>query len=517
MTNQIIKILKSTGPTRSSVIVKKLVEGYNISAEAARQRVSRAKTPIMKFPTLLLPKNEKFIYLDQQYKSELFWKNFHNALRETNTIYALAIDGLINRGGIIEADEFAVISGAPLISQKQVCSDRVMDNLTDAGIIKKESDGKKEYISISCEELFLPNVNHCRTLRLTEGIILDGVREWARNLGLASYNKIVIRGDSEKREVGPFMWDLTGPSYILPVRGKKYEEGTLLGEYRQGSLVVDVFAQGVFKEKDIGYFVRKIKTLQRSLPNLRFMPILIAEGFDSQATNYGRREGIILATMNNIFGNDIAESMKMLIETLNNAAAVTAKNPEKLTKLLNQLLKIEGTTNNLRGVLFELICVYLAKHGGASVSYSVKATNPENGDTADIDILQVFGREKCTAIECKGKGPGGIVTLAEVQDWKRRLAIFLRHLNNREDFREASISFEIWTTGTFSPDALILLKKEKKLRITNPIDWKEGKDILDIAITCKEKGITDALKTHYLNHPLSSNAVEQKNGARKRT
>ncbi len=507
MTKEILEILKSTGPTRSSVIVKKLIEEYNISAATARQRVFRAKKPIMKFSPLLLPKREDFVYLEREFNTQLFWQNFYNAMSETNSIYALAIDGLINRGGIIEADEFAVISGAPIALKKQVCSDRVMDNLAEAGIIEKKLDGGKEYISIACKEFFIPNINHCRTLRLTEGIILDSVRKWARNLGLASYNKIVIRGDSEKREVGPFMWDLTGPSYILPVRGKKYEEGTLLGEYRQGSLVVDVFAQGVFKEKDIGYFVRKIKTLQRSLPNLRFMPILIAEGFDSQATNYGRQEGIILATMNNIFGDDIAESMKMLIETLNNAVAIAVKNPEKLTKLLNQLLKIEGTTNNLKGVLFELICVYLAKHGGASVSYSVKATNPENGDTADIDILQVFGREKCTAIECKGKGPGGIVTLAEVQDWKRRLAIFLRHLNNREDFREASISFEIWTTGTFCKDAIDFLENEKHVRAKYPIDWKDGKDILDMAITRKQKGIADALKTHYLNHPLSSNAV----------
>ncbi len=496
--NQIIKILESTGPTRSSIIVKKLEEEYNISAEAARQRVFRAKEPIMKFPIPLLPKRESFVYLKDQRNTEQFWQNFHTAMRETNSIYALAIDGLINRGGMVETGEFSVISGAPIRLKKQVCVDMVIRNMTNAGVIGKESEGEKEYISIIRDELFEPNIYRCRTLRLAEDILLGGMRKWARNLGFASYDSITIRGDSAKRQVGQFMWDLTGPSYIFPLRGPKS---------KQGFFVADVFAQGKLKKADIEYFVRKTQLLKASLPNIRFMPILVAEAFDSSALKYGKGIGVILASINNIFGDDIANSMKTLIETLDNAVKIATGNPNKLITLLNDLSKIEGALGNLKGVFFELICVYLAKQNATSVDYSVKAIDPKTGKKAEMDILQFVKKTKCTAIECKGKGPGGIVSEDEVRNWIKRLPTFRAHIRDQDRFSEYTISFEIWTTGIFSLEAIDLLKKEKYGRVKYPIDWKEGKDILDMAKESKEKRIADALRQHYINHPLSSNAV----------
>ncbi len=494
MTNQILKILKSTGPTRSSVIVKKLGK-YNISAATARQQISRAKDPIIKFPIQLLPKRESFVYLKDQRHTEQFWPNFHNAMRETNTVYASAIDGLINRGGMVETGEFSVISGAPIRLKKQVCVDMVIGNLIKSGVIEKEYYGEKEYISIIRDELFEPNINHCRTLRLAEDIILAGMHEWARNIGLASYNKILVRGDLKKPKVGQFMWDLTGPSYILGLCGKKS---------KQGFLVVDVFAQGIFKETDIKYFVKKVRLLQASVPNIRFIPILIAEGFDSSALKYGKGFGIMPASIKNIFGSQVAQSIQTLIQTLNKAAEIATGNPEKLVKLLEDLFKIEGAAGNLRGVLFELICVYLAKIDGGSVYHSVRAIDPKTGKQGEIDVLHVFEQTKCIAIECKGKGPGGIVNECEVRDWIKQLPVFRAYLNNQDRFRESVISFEIWTTGTFSKDAINLLKKEKSGRVKNLIDWKEGKDVLNISKKGKQKGITDALNQHYLKHPLAS-------------
>jgi hypothetical protein len=38
-------------------------------------------------------------------------------------------------------------------------------------------------------------------------VILDGVGKWARKLGLASYNSIVIRGEDKLRQAGQFKLD----------------------------------------------------------------------------------------------------------------------------------------------------------------------------------------------------------------------------------------------------------------------------------------------------------------------
>ena len=77
---------------------------FGLSPEAARKRVSRIRPPIHTFPVGLLPKREAFVYHYKDRKTERFWRNFHNDLRETESVYAAAIDGLLARGGIVAAE-----------------------------------------------------------------------------------------------------------------------------------------------------------------------------------------------------------------------------------------------------------------------------------------------------------------------------------------------------------------------------------------------------------------------------
>ena len=81
----------------------------------------------------------------------------------------------------------------------------------------------------------------------------------------------------------------------------------------------------------------------------------------------------------------------------------------------------------MRGILFELISAYLAKLDGSSIDFGVTARDPLNGNVADIDILKVLGKAACVCVECKGKAPGGVVALDEIDDWIRRIPTFLAH------------------------------------------------------------------------------------------
>ena len=118
-------------------------------------------------------------------------------------------------------------------------------------------------------------------------------------------------------------------------------------------------------------------------------------------------------------------------------------------------------------------------------------------------MLRVPHRGECITIECKGKNPGGSVSVAEIEKWLIRLPVFRAHLKKEQRFREAIIKHEIWTSGTFQPDALALLELEKKRRKANPIDWKNGLEVFSISNTAKEKTINNALKEHFLLHPLA--------------
>lgn len=92
----VAQFLSDHGPSRSSLIVEALVAS-GLSPVAARQRVSRASKPVLRFPVPLLPKREAFLYLAKDRNGERFWQNFLRDLRETNSVYAAAIDGFIAR------------------------------------------------------------------------------------------------------------------------------------------------------------------------------------------------------------------------------------------------------------------------------------------------------------------------------------------------------------------------------------------------------------------------------------
>jgi hypothetical protein len=133
-----------------------------------------------------------------------------------------------------------------------------------------------------------------------------------------------------------------------------------------------------------------------------------------------------------------------------------------------------------------------------------KAYDPETGNVADIDILLVRGKGHCVAYECKGKGPGGHVTLAEIEDWLRRLPTFREHIRSQPNLSEAQIGFELWTSGEFEPDALTKLQFEKPRRTKAPIDWKDGQQVRDLARSLKETRVTKAFDEHFYKHPVAA-------------
>ena len=485
--DSIVNALNFLGPCRSSKLAEYLKKKEGISDIAARQRISRCRL-VMRFPILLLPNKEKFVYLKKQRKSKDFLLKLHKALKETNSVYGMAIDSLSIKGGIVKTSEFSVISGAPIALKKQVTTDIVAKNLEKAGIIQKLKDSEINYYSLK-PPFETKSIVQYQSLFIAEHILLNGVKEWARKLGLVSYNKVKIRGDKETRKVGQFAWDLTGPSYLLPLKTPSSN--------KPGFLVIDVFGKGVLKEDHIKYFVRKVQLLQASIKNIKLLPILVAEAFDSSALKYGRGKGVILASIKNLFGLQVAEGISTLIETLNNSEAIAIKDPKKLVKVLKNLSQMEGAVGNLRGTFFELISVYLAKKGAESIDHAVKIIDPKTGKPTDIDVFRVIHKTEVMCIECKGKGPGGVVEIDEVDKWLKLLPAFKDYITKQDRFKQSKISFELWSTGIFSDEAIKKLKTEKKKRVKSSIGWKDGTEILSMARSMKEQGIVRALNEHY--------------------
>lgn len=97
--------------------------------------------------------------------------------------------------------------------------------------------------------------------------MLDGLREWCRKIGLASYNAIRIRGDEDLKPIGPFAFDLAGPSYLLPLQGSAN---------KPGFVVADVFAEGILTVHEIQFFIRKARVLKASFKDIGIMSLIVS-------------------------------------------------------------------------------------------------------------------------------------------------------------------------------------------------------------------------------------------------
>ena len=488
--------------TSSSMATQLMIEA-NIQREAARKRISRVKAPVYRFPVNVLPKGEKFLYIDFQRSSERFWTAFHNALRETRSVFGYAIDAIVARAGAIPKNEFVVVSGAPIAMKKQVSASRLLATLIEAGVLEEIIDPVLgECVALSRYELGTTNFNEARIRRIVERIVLDGVREWIRNLGFGSYNSVAIRGDARVCVVGPFTWDLTAPSYLQPFVWSDEKSKLLSSASKPGFVVADVFVGSTLDEYQIRYFIHKSRLVKAAIP-APVLPILIADRYSKPALHEGRSNGVLMATPANLFGEPVGKALLDLTHTLRNAAAVVANDPEKLVYLIETLSAIEGSAGNLRGTLFELMAAYLARNNARSIDVGVTATDPETKRKSDIDVLQIHTRDECTCIECKAKLPGGTVTLEEVEKWLKCIPIYRRYLRATRNFQETQISYELWTTGSYNDDAIEKLKYEKQQRSVSKIAWYDGEGVYEIATRAKESSISDALRNHILKDPFA--------------
>lgn len=488
-------LLRKTGPMRGGKLAALMSEGGAMNSATARQRLSRAKPPIHRFPVPLLPKKESFFYLESQRTNDHFWEAHLRDLRETNSIYGAALDGLLAKGGIIPVERFATISGAPIAMKKQIAASAVADKLILAGILKKQNTVRfGECYAIANPWLMPPEEEAMHARDLGERIILDAIRDWSRKMGLASYNKIAIRGEGHPNQIGQFQWDLTGPSYLLPLR--RYDGAN-------GFLAADVFVDGRLDAPHIQHFIRKAHLLRAASSSGDVLPMLVADEFTGNALTVGHAAGIVLATPSNLFGHEVGAALRSLITTLKNAAAIVAADPGRLSKMADDLLAFEGSAGTLRGVLFELICAYLAKADGSSVDIAVRAVHPKTGEKADIDVLKVQGKLGCTTIECKGRQADGVVDDLEVGKWLNKLETIRAHLLKQERFQNMPLSSELWTSGHFTENALARLKSEKANRKKHPIDWKTGEEVRQLASTVKEKSIVRTLDDHFMRHPMA--------------
>ncbi|KII71046.1 hypothetical protein RF11_02678 [Thelohanellus kitauei] len=467
--------LLTNGPTPSSVI-KKLMMDRGMSDEAARQRLSRTGTKVMRFTHFPLPKREAFMYLAKDFNTTAFWNRLLKAHSEAKT-------SLLRGDPVLPAGQSVWKPGA---------------SEETGGLLRREYDEILGDCLVSHVN-FLEGVKETAGVRnqlLVEDILIKGVADWLRKNSFASYNKITVRNKNEMPTFCHHHWDISAPSYLRPLAVINK------GDTENGFVVADVVFSEATELKIRGFIakVNRCRNMQKTRP---FLAMLVADSFDADAQKLAKNAGIMITTVKNFLGSDIAELMSNLLTTLNRAAAVAAVDPERINRLFNGLSRIEGAAINIRGAMFEMLVGHMAIKTQNVQTIDLNKKITFDGKSAEIDVIGHRAEAEIKCFECKGYEVKRLIDVSLIERWITQVQLIRRYFQNSEVYRDRKLTFAYWTSSSFTSEAEQLLQDFQDRNKRLKIEWKTGEQIIKIAREDKLTSIVTVLNDHYAKHPLS--------------
>lgn len=491
--------LRTLGPCVSTALVAALVKEHELTAENARQKVSRA-TSIKKLAHILFPHRARFVYLQSDYGSPEFWEALTGALLADSVSYGGGLAALMARGGAMPVAHFAIACGAPVAQRGHVSPVGILERLKAAQLVQTINEpGIGECVELSHQsaaDAF--ELARMRARLHTEQVLLGAVKDWARNLGLVSYNKVALRDeDGRQPKVGTFHWDMAGPSYLGPLAKRASKT-----KPKPGFLVCDVLLGVNVSANELRPFINKCTTL-RSLTKVgACLQMFVADGYKPDAFALAKDQGVIPATTESLFGVGVARALRELAELLKEVYPREGSF-EKIDAVFAQLSHIEGAANNLRGALFEYLVAEIVRTGTAHTSIQVNEVLRAEEGSAEVDVLVEHRDQSVRFIECKGYRPGGTVPDEMVERWLEDRIPLLRKAAARNSFwQKCRLEFEFWTSGTLTPKAESLITAAADRTRKYGIKLVSARDLPALALATNNTALKNTLQEHFLGHPL---------------
>lgn len=487
--------LSANGPALSSTVARYLRQ-RGLSGSNSRKAVQRAGPDVFKLTKIRFKHNDQFLYRPEQYRSDRFYQNLLAAFDEKESAYGLAVNSLIARDGLVPKPYFDIISGSPVLMKKQISSGRVLETLTEIGMIETVNHadlGHCVSLTTAANVSALLKPNSFRSRLVAEDMLLVAVKQWIRNLGLGSYNKVHVRNLHNQPQFGQFKWDVSAPSYIHPLM--RYNRAS--SKVNPGFIVADVLLGQDIAPKHLSYFLRKNALMRSQRTTSPFMSFFIGERFMKEAFDAGRKAGLVLATTENLFGREVASGLTELIQVLNNAAASVSASPNLIEKLFSKLDSMKGAELNVRGALFELLFARcLSEDGWHISSMNQQIKDPVGGGLAEIDILAKRANILLVC-ECKGYLKNE-VTEEEVRSWiTTRIHRIRNFLLGQQNFKHCDMCFQFCTTSRFEPEALSLLRKDASEAKKYSVQWKQRADLQSYITGMSDQHLLKLLEQYY--------------------
>ncbi len=477
------KYIKNKGGILSGDLARYIQKKQVITNEAARKRVQRLNSPIHKIAGLFSDK-KVFVYHSDNFQNPDYFTDLVESFKTDGKRCYAIINAIKYHHGLVPIDELPNYSISPVNSIKgHMKFTSVIELLKKHNLIRETNIGEYGLNIFVADQLSL-NVRHIKGIQISKRLVIQQFEIWSKNIGLASFKK-----GKNNNIVGGFQFAFTAPTYIDGLVGYTNKIK------KPGFLVTDILIGNITDENTVSFFLRKVAAVKASNPSLKLFSVLIVDGISSEGLNQLKSKGVLVASIKELFGRDYSELLKNLINTVTNAGAILKTEPEKYLQMMDKLTKlIDGKTNNLRGDLFELAVGFYFSKYSQSLDIGKRVPVTDSNRTREIDVLARNENEICI-VECKGYNYPVDVEyieiylsekIKEIRGW-----LAIAHSDKRH-------RFEIWSTGGYTKEALVLLKKTKDKVRKFDFDYLDQNDIKERANKLNSEKFKEILRDYYL-------------------
>lgn len=471
------KILNEKGPLMSNELSSIIEKLEKTSYNTASQRVAR-NNKILKIKGYFVS-NLSLCYLEKHIEDGLLYEVLNKAMFENEKKYWYTLNALELHGGIINQKVLECYTNYPVIELKgHLPFRKIIQKFIKSNILNFNNE--YYYISPKLKKTNFNSLTY-KTIEAIKENILTDFGNLNRNIGLISYNT------AEKyAEFGKFRWAFKGVSNIT---------GLMQGN-KPGFVLADIIIGTSITEKDVSFFVEKIKHIQSFTNASRIIPFLIVDDLGKEALNSIKSHGIAVGFIKELFGQKYADTIKELISVLNNAGASLKSSPEKYLDLIKELKKYnEGLANNIRGALFEFVVGHIHSLDSNS-SIDLGREIYENDSRHEMDVLAVYN-DKIVIAECKAKRSKADIEV--VDKWLGlKIPAFKKWIEKQETWNKKKIEFEFWSTGGFTDDAIEKLEEISSSATRYKVSYFNPDDIRNKALSLKNKKLKEALDDFFL-------------------
>ncbi len=436
------KFINNEVVVTSGMVVDYCVKTLGITEVNARKRIQRLPKSIYKVKGICKDQQSILFHVNNQ-NSEFFYDKLLEVLKTNANQHYQVINGLLLHYGTIEKEKLASFSVSPIINTRGHKNfDTIIHDLRTLRLIY-ESDNK-----YSLSDIKSVNDNRAKGMNIIHSITIAQFHEWARNIGLISYNSAKFESQFSRYQFG-----MVAPSYI---KSLVTNNG---GKSIPVFVLVDIVLKSDIKAQDVQFIIKKLENISMQKQFARFIPFILISSHNSEVYNALKRNGIVIGNIDDLFGEKYSKTIFGILNLLENAGAILKDNPEQYVNLLADIKKLSsGKTYNLKGDLFEMAVGLF--HGQQCQNLDISKRIIFDGKQVEVDVYAVY-QDKVVFAECKGYNSQ--IDDEYVQTWiSEKIPTMRKWALSCDSLTGRNIEFEIWCTGGFSDTMEIKLNEHKR-------------------------------------------------------